>query len=71
MSQPLVEIQKVYDFLGMQLTPAAVAEMEQWQDFNRRELRPSHEYTLEQYGLAESSLEDQFKEYRVKFILNR
>ncbi|MFT4822407.1 MAG: hypothetical protein ACJASY_003139 [Halioglobus sp.] len=70
-SQPLVEIQKVYDFLGMQLTPAAVAEMEQWQDFNRRELRPSHEYTLEQYGLAESSLEDQFKEYRVKFILNR
>ena len=69
-SQPLVEIQKVYDFLGMDLTVEAQAEMERWQDFNQRELRPSHEYTLEQYGFTEEGLERQFAEYRTKFILN-
>jgi hypothetical protein len=67
-SQPLLEIQKVYDFLGMELTPEASEEMAQWQDFNRRELRPTHEYTLEQFGLTEEGLKDQFKDYREAFI---
>ena len=69
-SQPLVEIEKVYDFMGMSLTPEAISEMEQWQGFNQRELRPPHEYTLEQYGFTESGLELQFLEYRAKFIVN-
>jgi hypothetical protein len=67
-SQPLVEIQKVYDFLGMDLTEQARAEMAQWQEFNRRELRPPHEYTLEQFGLTESGLAQQFQAYREQFI---
>jgi len=66
--QPLAEIQKVYDFLGMELTGEARAEMERWQDFNRRELRPSHEYTLEQFGLNRQGLELQFRAYREDFI---
>jgi len=69
--EPLTEIEKVYEFLGMELTPAAVSEMEQWQDFNQRELRPAHEYTLEQYGFTQSALEDQFREYRGRFIIPR
>lgn len=67
-SQPLVEIGKVYDFLGMDLTPEASAEMTQWQDFNRRELRPPHDYTLEQFGLSEAGLREQFSRYRQRFI---
>ena len=66
--QPLQEIQKVYDFLGMELTPQARAEMEHWQDFNRRELRPSHEYSLEQFGFTEAGLKQQFESYREKFM---
>ena len=68
-SQPLEEIRKIYDFLGMALTPEAEAEMARWQDFNRRELRPPHEYTLEQYGLSEEGLQQQFADYRRQFIL--
>lgn len=68
-SQPLIEIQKIYDFLGMDLTEEAKVEMTQWQDFNRRELRPSHEYTLAQFGLSAAGLERQFSAYRKKFIL--
>jgi hypothetical protein len=67
-SQPLLEIQKVYDFLSMDLTAEARAEMSQWQDFNRRELRPLHEYTLAQFGLSEQDLKQQFARYRAAFI---
>ena len=66
--QPLVEIQKVYDFLGMELTPEARAEMARWQDFNRRELRPTHDYTLAQYGFTEEGLQQQFSAYRQRFM---
>ncbi len=66
--QPLVEIEKVYDFMGMALTDEARAEMERWQDFNRRELRPPHEYTLEQFGFTEAGLREQFRPYCEAFI---
>lgn len=69
--QPLSEIQKIYDFLGMELTPQAKVEMEQWQAFNRRELRPSHDYTLEQYGFSKAGLTQLFSDYRQAFILNK
>ncbi len=67
-SQPLTEIQKVYDFLGMELTAEARDEMERWQAFNRRELRPPHEYTLDQFGFTEAGLREQFASYRERFI---
>ncbi|MBA6412919.1 sulfotransferase [Parahaliea sp. F7430] len=67
-SQPLVEIEKVYQFLGMDLTDEARSEMAKWQDFNRRELRPPHAYTLEQFGFTEDGLKQQFQEYRAAFI---
>jgi len=70
-SQPLQEIRKIYDFLGMELTEEARAEMARWQDFNRRELRPPHEYTLAQFGFTEEGLEQQFRAYRERFILSR
>jgi hypothetical protein len=67
-SQPLEEIRKIYAFLGMELTAQARDEMARWQDFNRRELRPPHAYTLEQYGLSETGLQQQFCDYRQRFI---
>ena len=69
-SQPLQEIRKIYDFLGMELTEEARAEMARWQDFNRRELRPPHEYTLAQFGFTEEGLKQQFRAYRERFILS-
>ena len=67
-SQPLEEIRKIYDFMGMELTPEATAEMSRWQDFNRRELRPPHQYTLDQFGFSEEGLQQQFRLYRERFI---
>jgi len=70
-SQPMVEIGRVYDFLGMDLTPEASVEMARWQDSNRRELRPAHAYTLDQFGLTQEGLKAQFKGYREAFILDK
>jgi len=67
-SQPLAEIRKIYDFLGMDLTAEAEAEMSRWQEFNRRELRPAHDYTLAQYGFTEAGLRQQFRAYRERFV---
>ena len=67
-SQPLQEIQKVYDFIGMELTAEAEEEMRRWQDFNKRESRPSHDYSLEQFGFTEEGLMQQFARYRERFI---
>ena len=67
-SQPLEEIQKIYDFIGLDLTDEARDEMHQWLDFNKRELRPAHEYTLEEFGFTEEGLKRQFARYRARFI---
>ncbi len=67
-SDPLGEIRKVYDFIGMGLTPQAEAEMRAWRDFTRRELRPTHAYSLEQFGFTESGLAEQFADYRARFL---
>jgi hypothetical protein len=70
-SRPLEEIQRLYDFVGVDLTPEARAEMERWRDMNRREARPTHQYTLEEYGFTEEGLKNTFREYRERYILSR
>jgi hypothetical protein len=70
-SRPLEEIQRMYDFAGVELTAVARAEMERWRDMNRREARPSHQYTLEEYGFTEKGLCETFKDYRERYILPR
>ena len=68
---PLGQIRRLYEFAGMDLTAEAGAEMERWRDMNRREARPEHHYTLEEYGFTEEGLADTFKEYRERYILPR
>ncbi len=70
-SRPLEEIQRLYDFVGVDLTPEARAEMERWRDMNRREARPTHQYTLEEYGFTQAGLEAIFREYRERYIVPR
>lgn len=68
---PLDEIQRLYRFVGIDLTDAARAEMERWREMNRRDARPAHQYTLEEYGFTEDALAADFHEYRERYILPR
>lgn len=67
-SKPFEVIQKMYDFIGMELTAEAKAAMEQHRDENQRGDRPAHEYTLEEYGYTEEGIRAQYAEYCERFI---
>jgi hypothetical protein len=60
---------EVFAFLGEPFDDGAWSEMERWRDANRREARPTHEYTLDQFGLSRERIEREFAEYRERFIL--
>ena len=68
---PLAVIEKLYDWLDMPLTAEARAAMEEHRELNKREERPAHEYTLEEYGLSEAGLKTQFAGYRSRYIEGR
>ena len=62
-SDPEGTVKRVYDFVGAELTPTALAEMTRWREFNRREQRPEHHYSLEEYGFTAAAISEQFADY--------
>ena len=69
-AKPFEVIQQMYDFIGMELTAEARAAMEQHRNENKRGDRPSHEYTLEEYGYTKAAIRDKFSAYCQRFIDN-
>ena len=67
-SRPFEVIGEMYNFINMQLTSEARAAMEQYRDEHKREDRPPHEYTLEEYGYTEEGINRLFAEYKQRFI---
>src|SRR5690606_855059 len=64
-------IDRVYAFAGLPLTAPARQAMHDWQEDNRREGRPAHQYSLAQFGFTEAGIRADFAEYRERFILPR
>jgi hypothetical protein len=71
MRDPLVQIRRIYDFAGMELTPEAEANMRQWMVDNARDKRVAHSYSLEQFGLSEQGIRRDFAAYRERFTTSR
>jgi hypothetical protein len=65
---PLAAVRRIYDFLGLALTPDTEKEMRWWAEENRRDKREPHEYSLEDFGFTEEEIERDFREYRERFI---
>ncbi len=59
---------KIYEFIDLELTDQAREAMEKHRDANRREDRPAHAYTLEEYGYTEAAIRDRFAAYCQRFI---
>jgi hypothetical protein len=68
LSNPLPEIRKIYDFVGLEFTAEAEAAMNRWQVDNQRDKRPSHEYDLREFGLTEAGIRQEFARYRERFV---
>jgi hypothetical protein len=66
---PLDQARLVLDKLGMGMTPDVEEAIKEWLGENARDKRAAHHYTLEQFGLTEAGLEQDFKSYRERFIL--
>ena len=63
LADPKSQIERVYDFIDKNLTERALEEMASWQELNTRESRPEHHYTLEEFGLSEGLINEQFSAY--------
>ncbi len=59
----------IFERIGRVLTPADEAAMRAWLAANGRDNRPSHNYSLEQFGLSADQLKAAFAAYRQRFIL--
>ncbi len=66
-ADPLKEIRRVYDFIGLDLTPESEAAAQQWLVDNRQTKHGTHHYQLEDFGLSRSGIDRNFEAYRDKF----
>ncbi|MEO1434081.1 MAG: sulfotransferase [Bacteroidota bacterium] len=60
---PLQEIEKIYDFLGYELTSAAKAAMEQTRSTNKKHKYGKHNYNLSDFNLTEVDINQKFAGY--------
>ncbi len=67
-TDPLVQVRRIYDFVGLELTPEVESRMREWAVENTRDKRPVHHYTLEKFGFTEEGLQRDFARYRRRFI---
>jgi hypothetical protein len=67
-ASPRKVAEDVFAFIDRPLTDQAWAEMESWREANKREERPSHKYTLEEFGLTEDQVKTAFQDYRQRFL---
>ena len=65
---PLAEVRRIYEFIGLEFTPEAETAMNRWAEENTRDKRPVHDYALETYGFTEAQIANDFERYRRRFI---
>lgn len=69
--EPLAVVRSICEFTGLDLPAGAQERMQYWLEHNRREQRPSHNYSLAHFGLSEEQIARDFAAYRERFILGR
>lgn len=68
LEEPLVQIERIYAAIGLEPAPEARSAMEAWLAEQRREQRPPHRYSPEQFGLSAAAIRSVFAEYLHRFI---
>ena len=64
---PIPAIERLYDWLGVELTDEVVGRMRTWWETNPADKQGVHDYTPEQYGIDLDELRDQFAFYNDRF----
>lgn len=68
LANPMLQIRRIYEFIGLDLTPAVEERMRQWADQNAREKRAAHHYSLEEFGFSEEGIRRDFAAYYRRFL---
>jgi hypothetical protein len=66
-ADPLKQVRRVYDFIGLDLSPEIEATMERWRSENSQTKHGTHRYRLEDFGLDREGLDPRFAAYREQF----
>jgi len=66
-SDPLKEVQKIYEFIDWELDPDLKTKMETSLHDNQQHKYGIHHYQLSDFGLDESSLSPLFEDYKTRF----
>lgn len=62
-ADPMGTLQRIYDFLGLELGPKLQQELIDWQQANRPGAHGAHRYTPEQFGLSHEQLRSDYEFY--------
>ena len=65
---PMPAVERLYRWLGVELTPDVVTRMTNWWATNPADKQGVHDYTPEQYGIDLDALRNQFAFYNDRFI---
>ena len=68
-ADPIATVQHIYAHHGYEFTEPFEAAMRQWLAANRQHKHGAHRYTLEEYGLSEEQVHEDFSEYTREFGL--
>jgi hypothetical protein len=71
LSDPLKEIRRIHDFLGLSLAPDTESAMQRFLAANPQHKQGVHRYRLEDFGLDRAGLEPRFQAYRSRFGVER
>lgn len=64
---PIGELHRVYEFLGLRFTNETEESVNQWHETNRSGAHGEHRYTPEQFGLSADQIRDEFEFYIDRF----
>lgn len=67
-SDPIGVVERIYREIGMPMTERARSQIGAYMKTHPREGRPTHSYTLEQFGFTEEEIRRRFQEYRARHI---
>ncbi|MNO92444.1 Sulfotransferase domain protein [compost metagenome] len=68
LAAPLAVIERIYRFAALPLSDEVRAAIQDWLAQNGREKRAAHAYDLEQFGLSENQLQQDYAGYRARHL---
>lgn len=66
--EPLVQAERVLSRMGIAADANLQAALSEFLAGNKREQRPTHDYSLERFGLDEAAITREFADYRQRYI---